>query len=346
MSGGRRIHYYKNEFYLTETDRDRDRDRERQRETERERDREREREMSSSVLSRTSKTMSRTYNRQRGASGHGGGGGFTTAMLGRGFGELLSLRENKAKKNNGKRDGNFPREPLKRGEVQLKMRDVPTSVPMPSYARTGAAPPWDPRPQLHDAEGIRRMRASGAFAREVLDMAGEMAQPGVSTEEIDAAVHEMVIGRGAYPSPLNYSGFPKSVCTSVNECICHGIPDGRKLRDGDIVNIDVTVFLDGHHGDTSRTFCVGDGVSDEARRLVADTEEALHTGIRVCKPGVNVRDIGAAIQRFTDERKYGLIRDFTGHGVGRCAAFLCLPPSLCECVCMCMYVLPCACHFP
>ena len=121
------------------------------------------------------------------------------------------------------------------------------------------------------------MRASGAFAREVLDMAGEMAQPGVSTEEIDAAVHEMIIGRGAYPSPLNYSGFPKSVCTSVNECICHGIPDSRKLRNGDIVNIDVTVFLDGHHGDTSRTFCVGDGVSDEARRLVADTEEALHT---------------------------------------------------------------------
>ena len=148
-------------------------------------------------------------------------------------------------------------------------------------------------------------------------MAGRMALPGVTTEDIDAAVHEMVIGAGAYPSPLNYDGFPKSVCTSVNECICHGIPDSRRLRDGDIVNIDVTVFLDGHHGDTSRTFCVGDGVSPEARMLVEDTEEALMRSIQICKPGTPIRNIGSTIQRFADEKKYGIVRDFTGHGVGR-----------------------------
>lgn len=256
--------------------------------------------------------------------------GLSVRALGKGFGELLSLRgARQHEEDNGKRgrrqstkrqrDGSFPREPLMRGEVRGPMRTVPAGIGRPSYADSGRAPPWDPRPQLHDAAGVERMRAAGRLAKEVLDMAGRMAAPGVTTEDIDAAVHEMVVGAGAYPSPLNYEGFPKSVCTSVNECICHGIPDSRRLRDGDIVNIDVTVFLDGHHGDTSRTFCVGDGVAPEARRLVEDTEEALMRSIEICKPGAPVRNIGSAIQRFADERKYGIVRDFTGHGVGRCA---------------------------
>ena len=254
------------------------------------------------------------------------GGSLNVRALGKGFGELLSMRNAKQqpggskrgfKQSTKKRDGNFPLEPLMRGEVRGPMRVVPMHIGRPSYADSGRAPPWDPKPQIHDAEGITRMRAAGKLAKEVLDMAGRMALPGVTTEDIDAAVHEMVIGAGAYPSPLNYEGFPKSVCTSVNECICHGIPDSRRLRDGDIVNIDVTVFLDGHHGDTSRTFCVGDGVSPEARMLVEDTEEALMRSIQICKPGTPIRNIGSTIQRFADEKKYGIVRDFTGHGVGR-----------------------------
>ena len=123
-------------------------------------------------------------------------------------------------------------------------QEVPGHIPRPPYADTGMMPPWDTRPQIHSPENLKKMRAACKLAANVLDHAGSLVKPGVTTEEIDRAVHKMTIEAGAYPSPLNYGKFPKSVCTSVNECICHGIPDSRPLREGDIVNIDVTVYLD------------------------------------------------------------------------------------------------------
>jgi len=166
------------------------------------------------------------------------------------------------------------------------------------------------------------MRASGRLAAEVLEMACAMAKPGVTTESIDEAVHEMVLGAGAYPSPLNYGRFPKSVCTSVNECICHGIPDSRQLQDGDILNVDVTVFLDGHHGDTSRMVGIGQ-VSSEAQRLMDTTKASLEAAIAICGPGVPFNRIGGEIQSVADAAGFGVVRDFVGHGVGR--VFHCAP---------------------
>ncbi len=147
-------------------------------------------------------------------------------------------------------------------------------------------------------------------------MAGSMVQVGTTTDAIDRAVHKMIIEGGAYPSPLRYGGFPKSVCTSINECICHGIPDSRQLRDGDIVNIDVTVFLDGHHGDTSRMFFVGESATEESRRLVAATKESLDAAIAICAPSVPFKRIGDEIQKVANQRKMNVVKSFVGHGVG------------------------------
>jgi len=186
-------------------------------------------------------------------------------------------------------------------------------------------PPWDSSPQVHGPQGVERMRASGGLAADVLEMACAMAAPGVTTESIDAAVHEMVVGAGAYPSPLNYGRFPKSVCTSVNECICHGIPDSRELRGGDILNIDVTVFLDGHHGDTSRMVGVGE-VLPEAQRLMDATKASLEAAIAICGPGVPFQKLGGEIQKVADSAGFGVVKDFVGHGVG--TVFHCSPTVL------------------
>lgn len=139
---------------------------------------------------------------------------------------------------------------------------------------------------------------------------------GITTDEIDEAVHQMIIDNGAYPSPLGYGGFPKSVCTSVNECICHGIPDSRSLEDGDIINIDVTVYLNGYHGDTSTTFFCGD-VNDEVKKLVQVTKESLDKAISICAPGVEFKKIGRTIHDHADKYGYGVVQQFVGHGVGR-----------------------------
>ncbi|VAI49762.1 unnamed protein product [Triticum turgidum subsp. durum] len=157
-------------------------------------------------------------------------------------------------------------------------------------------------PEIHDEKGIECMRASGKLAAQVLKFAGTLVNPGITTDEIDKAVHQMIIDNGAYPSPLGYCGFPKSVCTSVNECICHGIPDSRPLEDGDIINIDVTVYLNGYHGDTSATFLCGD-VDDEAKKLVQVisvlvTKESLDKAISICAPGVEINRIGRTIHLF------------------------------------------------
>jgi methionyl aminopeptidase len=159
------------------------------------------------------------------------------------------------------------------------------------------------------------MRRTGQDAAEILLMAGTLVKPGITTDEIDRAVHEASIEKGGYPSPLNYRGFPKSVCTSVNEVICHGIPDSRPLADGDIINIDVTLWKDGVHGDTSATFLVGD-VDDLSITLVRETARSLDLGIAAVTPGGLVSDIGKAIEGHAAKHRLGVVREFIGHGVG------------------------------
>nr|XP_027097021.1 methionine aminopeptidase 1B, chloroplastic-like isoform X1 [Coffea arabica] len=206
------------------------------------------------------------------------------------------------------------RPPLRRGKVSQQL-PVPDHIPKPPYAGTKILPEISKEYQIHDAEGILKMRAACELAAQVLDHAGTLVRPSVTTNEIDKVVHQMIVDAGAYPSPLGYGGFPKSVCTSVNECMCHGIPDSRQLQDGDIINIDVTVYLNGYHGDTSKTFFCGN-VSDAMKRLVKVTEECLHKGIAVCKDGALYRKIGKRISEHAEKFGYGVVDRFVGHGVG------------------------------
>eukprot|EP00201_Polytomella_parva_P001208 CAMPEP_0175080320 /NCGR_PEP_ID=MMETSP0052_2-20121109/25431_1 /TAXON_ID=51329 ORGANISM="Polytomella parva, Strain SAG 63-3" /NCGR_SAMPLE_ID=MMETSP0052_2 /ASSEMBLY_ACC=CAM_ASM_000194 /LENGTH=269 /DNA_ID=CAMNT_0016350985 /DNA_START=178 /DNA_END=987 /DNA_ORIENTATION=+ len=186
----------------------------------------------------------------------------------------------------------------------------------PPYAASGELPKWFEHHQIHDEAGKIGMRAAGALAAKVLSFAGSLVRPGVTTDSIDRAVHEMIIANNAYPSPLNYGKFPKSVCTSINEVVCHGIPDDRLLIDGDIINIDVTVYLNGYHGDTSKTFPVGHSVSPEAQKLIATTEQSLAAAIGVCGPGVPYKQIGSAISKVAEKNRYSIVREYIGHGVG------------------------------
>ncbi len=163
---------------------------------------------------------------------------------------------------------------------------------------------------------IGLMREAGKLAAEILEQACEMAKPGVTTQEINDFVHDMTIRAGAYPSPLNYHGFPKSVCTSVNNVVCHGIPGDYVLKDGDIVNIDVTCTLKGYHGDTSRTVAMGK-ISPTAKRLMDATYQCLLEGIAAAIPGNYFGDIGNAIQPIADEHNFTVVREFCGHGIGR-----------------------------
>ncbi|MCB0998317.1 MAG: type I methionyl aminopeptidase [Acidimicrobiales bacterium] len=192
--------------------------------------------------------------------------------------------------------------------------EVPAHIARPPYADTGRVERWA-ESRVKSPEIIERMRHAGAMAAEVLRLAGEMVAPGVTTDEIDRYVHQLTIDRGAYPSPLHYNGFPKSVCTSVNEVICHGIPDSRALVDGDIVNLDVTVYVDGVHGDTNATFFVGD-VDPASRHLVQVTEECTWYGIEAVVPGRPLSDIGRAIESHAKKHRYGVVKAFIGHGIG------------------------------
>jgi len=159
------------------------------------------------------------------------------------------------------------------------------------------------------------MRAAGKLAREVLDLAGRMALPGVTTDMIDKAVHEHTTSCGAYPSPLNYHSFPKSCCTSVNEIICHGIPDARPLKDGDVVNIDITVYLDGYHGDCSEMFEVGT-VDKRGKELIKATYGCWVEAMEIMKPGVEYKEIGGVVQKHVEERGFTTVKGFCGHGIG------------------------------
>ena len=159
------------------------------------------------------------------------------------------------------------------------------------------------------------MKESCRLAAEVLLMIEPYVKPGVTTERLNQICHNYIVVKGAVPSPLNYRGFPKSICSSVNEEICHGIPSDRKLRNGDIVNLDITTYLNGFHGDTSRTFFVG-SPRKKAAKLVEVCKEALQRGIEVVKPGAKLGDIGATIQNFAESHGYSIVREFCGHGIG------------------------------
>jgi methionyl aminopeptidase len=220
----------------------------------------------------------------------------------------------KRKRRNGPVSKAAPSLPAVSAGLQSPTRRVPPEIPRPPYAVTG-----DPGPSVSSVtrttEEIEAMRRTGAAAAEILLRAGELIRPGLTTDEIDRVVHDLSIEAGGYPSPLGYRGYPKSVCTSVNEVICHGIPDSRPLADGDIINIDVTLYRDGVHGDTSATFLVGD-VDAASVQLVEVTLESLNLAIDAVSPGGPVRDIGEAIERHATKHRLGVVREFIGHGVG------------------------------
>jgi methionyl aminopeptidase len=169
---------------------------------------------------------------------------------------------------------------------------------------------------IHPQEDFAGMRQAGRLAAECLDMITEHVRPGVTTGELDRLCHDFIVSHDAQPAPLNYRGFPKSICTSINHVVCHGIPGDRRLVDGDIVNIDVTVILDGWHGDTSRMYVAGTP-STKARMLMQVTYESLMRGVAAVKPGATLGDVGYAIQSFVESNRFSVVRDFCGHGIGR-----------------------------
>ncbi len=170
---------------------------------------------------------------------------------------------------------------------------------------------------LFGPEAFEAMRKAGKLAAQVLDMITPLVVPGAETGELDRICHDYIVGNGAVPAPLNYRGFPKSTCISINHVVCHGIPGEKKLADGDIANIDITVILDGWHGDTSRMYLVGDKVPVKAKRLVDVTYDAMMAGIRAVRPGATLGDIGYAIQAMAEKERFSVVRDFCGHGIGQ-----------------------------
>jgi methionyl aminopeptidase len=193
------------------------------------------------------------------------------------------------------------------------MRKVPTTIPRPEYV--GKKTPRTGEPDVKTPEIIEKMRVAGKIAGQALEEVGQHVRPGITTDELDRIGHEFMLDHGAYPSTLGYRGFPKSLCTSVNEVICHGIPDDTVLRDGDIVNVDITAYIGGVHGDTDATYLVGD-VDEESRLLVERTKEAMMRGIRAAAAGRAINVIGRVIESYARRFDYGVVRDFTGHGIG------------------------------
>jgi methionyl aminopeptidase len=206
------------------------------------------------------------------------------------------------------------RAPLKPG-AQTPRRQVPPTIQRPEYVDR-PAPQRNVDPDVQPPEVIEAMRRACKIAAQALEVAGKEVRPGITTDRIDAVVHEFFVDNEVYPSTLGYRGFPKSCCTSLNEVICHGIPDSTVIEDGDIVNVDVTGYVGGVHGDTNATFLAGE-VSEEVRLLVERTQEATLRGIRAAKPGRRLNVIGRVIESYAKRFGYGVVRDFTGHGIGR-----------------------------
>jgi methionyl aminopeptidase len=193
------------------------------------------------------------------------------------------------------------------------IRQVPSSITAPEYV--GRKRPRLGEPDVKDPETIERMRVAGRIAAQALAEVGRHVEPGVTTDELDRVGHEFLVSHGAYPSTLGYRGYPKSLCTSLNEVICHGIPDDTVIADGDIVNVDITAYIGGVHGDTNATFLAGN-VDEESRLLVERTHEAMMRGIRAVAPGRPLNAIGRVIESYARRFGYGVVRDFTGHGIG------------------------------
>lgn len=203
--------------------------------------------------------------------------------------------------------------PLTPGHVAPR-REVPASIERPEYVDRPAPAPFTGS-EVKDAETIEKMRIACRIAAQAREEVGRAVAPGVTTDELDRIGHEFLLDHGAYPSTLGYRGYPKSLCSSVNEVICHGIPDDRELAEGDIVNIDITAFIHGVHGDTNATFLAGD-VDEDSRLLVERTLEATLRGIKAAKPGREVNVIGRVIEMYASRFGYGVVRDYTGHGIG------------------------------
>ena len=204
------------------------------------------------------------------------------------------------------------RDPLVPGRLSPR-RSVPAAIVRPEYVDRPAPAPFEGS-DVQSAETIEAMRIAGRIAADALAEIGRNVRPGVSTDELDRIGHEFLIDHGAYPSTLGYRGYPKSLCSSLNEVICHGIPDSTELVDGDICNIDITAFIGGVHGDTNATFLAGD-VREEARLLVERTHEATMRAIRAVRPGRPLSVVGRVIESYAKRFDYGVVRDFTGHGI-------------------------------
>ncbi|GAA0357367.1 type I methionyl aminopeptidase [Microbispora corallina] len=192
-------------------------------------------------------------------------------------------------------------------------RKVPASIARPEYV--GKHEPKKGDSDVQTPETIEKMRVAGRIAAQALEEVGKHVAPGVTTDELDRIGHEFLCDHGAYPSTLGYRGYPKSLCTSINEVICHGIPDDTVLNDGDIVNVDITAYIGGVHGDTDATFLVGD-VDEESRLLVERTREATMRAIKAVAPGRQLNIVGRVIEAYAKRFGYGVVRDFTGHGIG------------------------------
>jgi methionyl aminopeptidase len=206
--------------------------------------------------------------------------------------------------------------PVEPGTISPRL-PVPAAIARPHYvgAKPGTPADFDD-PMVKDADTIARMRVAGRIAADALVEVGRHVAPGITTDELDRIGHEFMIAAGAYPSTLGYRGFPKSLCTSVNEVICHGIPDSRRLDDGDVVKVDITAYVGGVHGDTCATFYAGE-VADEVRDLGERTREAMLRGIKAVRPGRPVSVNGRVIESYARRFGYGVVRDYTGHGVGQ-----------------------------
>lgn len=208
--------------------------------------------------------------------------------------------------------GTAVRESLVPGHLSPR-RSVPSSIARPEYVDKPAPSPFEGS-DIQSPATVEAMRVAGRIAADALVEVGKAIKPGVTTDELDRIGHEYLIDHGAYPSTLGYRGFPKSLCSSLNEVICHGIPDSTELRDGDICNIDITAFIGGVHGDTNATFLVGE-VREEARLLVERTHEATMRAINAVKPGRPLSVVGRVIESYAKRFDYGVVRDFTGHGI-------------------------------
>lgn len=199
--------------------------------------------------------------------------------------------------------------------VVSPLRAVPNTIARPEYVGRPAPAKYTDG-DIWGPNEVELIRAAGTIAAQAIALVGEHCKPGVTTDELDRIGHEFLIENGAYPSALQYRGFPKSICTSVNEVICHGIPDNTVLQEGDIVNIDITAYKDGFHGDSNQTFLVGQ-VKEEVQLLVERTRESLNRAIAAVAPGRQINIIGRTIEAYAKRFGYGVVRDFTGHGIGR-----------------------------